>query len=198
VNLTLHLGRLRLVFDFWFFAVITCFALLNHQALLLYLALPVLIHEVGHLVVLAWLKIPVAEVYFGPASITIRTRSSHLSYPRELAVACAGVAANLLAAFFLWRMAFQSMRTMLMVASNLAVALFNLLPAGQLDGGQILRCLCDILFPPGVARNISRIISFALLTPLFALSVLLLLRGVANFTLLLCCVYLVVTVMFRD
>lgn len=198
MNLTLRLGRLRLVFDFWFFAVIACLALLNRQALLLYLILPVLIHELGHLLVLACLRIPVAEVHFAPASITIRTRAAHLSYPRELAVACAGVAANLLAAFFLWRTAFLSMRTMLMIAANLAVALFNLLPAGRLDGGQILRCLCDILFPPHVARNISRIVSFLILTPLFALSVLLLLRGVANFTLFLCCVYLVITVLFRE
>ncbi len=197
--MTLRLGRLRLVFDFWFFAVVACFTLLNHQALLLYLALPVVIHEGGHLLVLALLKIPVAEICFAPAGIAIRTRSpSPLSYPRELAVAFAGIAANLLAAFLLWRLAFQSMRTILMIASNLAVALFNLLPAGYLDGGQILRCLCDILFPPQLARNISRIISFVILTPLIALSVLLLLRGTVNFTLLICCVYLMITVMLRD
>lgn len=199
MNLTLRLGRLRLVFDFWFFALVACFTLLNHQALLFYLAFPVVIHEGGHLLVLALLHIPVSEIRFAPAGIAIYTRSpSPLSFQRELAVAFAGIAANLLAAFLLWRLAFQSMRTILMIASNLAVALFNLLPAGHLDGGQILHCLCDILFPPQIAQNISRIVSFVILTPLIVLSVLLLLRGIVNFTLLICCIYLMVTVILRD
>lgn len=199
MNLTLRLGRLRLVFSFWFFAVMACFALFSRQALLLYLVLPVLIHEGGHLLVLALLRVPVREIRFTPVSIAIQTgRPRALSYGRELAVAAAGIAANLLVAFLLWRLAFPSMRTMLMIASNLAVALFQLLPAGHLDGGQLLRCLCDILFPPGLARAVSLVISFAILTPLTALSALLLLRGRVNATLLVSCVYLMISVIARD
>ncbi len=189
---------LRVRFSFWFFAVVGLFALLDHRALFFYIALPVAVHELGHLLVMLACGIPVREIAFTPVSIRVTAGPGRLSYRRELLVAAGGIAANLLAALALRLLAFQSVRAMLAVSSNLAVAFFSLLPVGSLDGGQMMRILCDGLFGPGLARKISIAVSFAVLVPLIAAAVWLLLREERNFTLAATCVYLAAVVIWQE
>ena len=192
--LTIPILNIRLRLSFWFFALIALFILLDRQIFLWYIALPVLVHELGHIIVMAFCKVKITEISLTPVSVRIMTRSPTISYQKELVVAAGGIAANLIVAL-LWRFfAFQSMRAMLMVASNLAVAAFNLLPVGNLDGGRIVRVLCARYLNPGLVPVISRLISFAVLVPLSALAVFLLLRGDGNFTLALICGYLFIIV----
>ena len=180
--------------SFWFFAVIALAVLLDRHLLLWYAALSVVTHELGHLLVMAACRIKVTQIHFTPVSIRIVAGSHAASYRAELAVAVGGVAANLIAAA-LWRgLAFQSMRAMLMVASNLAVAAFNLLPVGNLDGGRVAGILCARYLRPDTARTISMLVSFAVLVPLTAAAGFLLLSGSGNFTLVLICGYLALIV----
>lgn len=196
MELRLQIGGAEVIFSFWFFAVIAVFLLLDRNVLLWYLVLPVLIHELGHFLAMALCGVRIRAIAFTPVSVNIRRRSN-ISVRREVAVTLGGVAANLLASALLYLFCFQSMRVMLLLAANVAVALFNLLPVGNLDGGQLCSLLCMHFFTPRLALVISRAVSFLALTPLCAAAVLLLLRG-GNFTLLLMCAYLGVTIVLRD
>ena len=189
-----YAGRVELRFGFWFFAVIACFMLVGRAAFLWYMLLPVLIHELGHLIALLACGGGVQRVTFTAFSLDIRTKGTEgFGYGRELLVAAAGVAANLLAAAALYRFAFQSMRTMFLIAANMAVALFNLLPVGNLDGGGLLRLLAEHAGGVAFSWKISQAVSFFALVPLFAAALFVLGQG-GNLTLLVTCSYLALVV----
>jgi Zn-dependent protease len=82
------------------------------------------------------------------------------------------------------------MRSMLLVAVNLAAAVFSLLPVGNLDGGAVVRLVSERFGGVGFAYNASRLCSFVVLVPLFAFAFWLLIGSQRNFTLLVVCVYL--------
>lgn len=198
MDLRFRLGEINFTINFWFFTMVALVLFLNKGILTLYLALPVIIHESGHLLAMACCGIKLDAVRFTAISVNIRRRDSRVqSYPKEVAVLLGGVAANLLFALGVYLFSFQSLRAMFLIAVNLAVAIFNILPIGDLDGGMLCRLLCDHFFSPRLALHISRGVSFFVLTPLFALSILLMIRGGGNFTLLLTCIYLAATVIFR-
>ncbi|MDL2232802.1 site-2 protease family protein [Ruminococcaceae bacterium OttesenSCG-928-L11] len=194
-----RLFGIEISFSFWFFAVLLAVLVTGQEVLAFYFLLPVAIHELGHLVAMAAAGIRVERVAFRAFGIDIqRSRSATASYGRELAIAVGGVAANFLTALLLYGFAFQSMRVILLVSVNVALGLFNSLPVGTLDGGQILQILLTRWGSLETAATVSRICSFFVLIPLFALSILLLLRGTANVSLLVACVYLACTVIFSS
>ena len=181
--------NLRLRLSFWFFALVALALQLERHVLLWYIILPVIVHELGHLVAIAVCRVGVREIHLTPVSIRIVTRAGVHTYRKELFIAAAGIAANLILALALRLFAFQSLRTMLMIASNLAVAAFNLLPVGKLDGGKLAGLVFARYLEPRAAKTAAMVLSFIVLAPLSCLAGLLLLRG-ENFTLALICAYL--------
>jgi stage IV sporulation protein FB len=141
----------------------------------------------------------VREIYFTPVSIRIATaQRKTLSYGGELFVAAGGILANLAAALFLRLFLFASMRNMLMTASHLAVAIFNFLPAGSLDGGQIVRIICLRAAGCEAAEKISRAAGLAVLLPLTAAAIYLAARGTVNFTAPVIFGYLALVMIIRE
>jgi len=194
----LWIGNLKISFSFWFFVVVAAFLQLGMDVMVPYVVLPILVHEGGHLLAMRLYGVKVREIAFTPFSVNIRRGPGEISDTGEIVISLAGVCANLLAALGLYLLRFQSMRVILMIGSHLAVALFNLLPVGDLDGGEVCGCVCRRYFSPRMAYGISKTVSFLALTPLFALAILLLLRGLGNISLFLACVYLAATVIFRE
>ena len=190
MNLTIPLLGLRLRLSFWFFALVAFALLLERQVLLWYIVLPIVVHELGHFVAIALCRVGVREIHLTPVSLRIVTRTRAHTYRKDILIAGAGIAANLILALALYLFAFQSLRTMLMIASNLAVAAFNLLPVGNLDGGKLAGLIFARYLEPRAAHNSRAIVSFIVLAPLSCLAGLLLLRG-ENFTLALICAYLI-------
>jgi stage IV sporulation protein FB len=178
----------RVSLSFWFFALLACILLLDRERLLVYFIAPILVHECGHIAVILLGRVPVREIRLSPLGIAIRREPSViLSNPVEIFLSLGGILANLLAAAILYLFCFQSMRVMLLGASNIAVALYNALPIGDMDGGQVLRLLAARFFSPDTARTISLVCSLLILAPLFAFAVSLLISGHSNFTPLLLC-----------
>lgn len=191
----LRIGTTEIFLSFWFFAVIALFAAANAAAFSLYIALPTLAHELGHFLAMAVCRAQISAVRFSAFGVEIeKSKSEHIPLVKEIIISSAGIAANLIFAAGLYFFAFHSMRVMLLIVSNLVVAVFNMLPVGNLDGGEISRMLCEHYFRPRLAYTLSRLFSFIALTPLFAASVFLLMRPERNFTLLLACVCLLLDI----
>ena len=190
MSFTVPILNLRLRLSFWFFVLVVLALQLDRQILLWYIVLPIAVHELGHLVAIGLCRVGLKEIALTPVSIRIITRGGAISYRKELVIAAAGIAANLILALALRLFAFQSLRTMLMIASNLAVAAFNLLPVGNLDGGKLTGLFFARYLEPRAAQTASAMVNFIVLVPLSCLAGLLLLRG-ENFTLAVICVYLI-------
>lgn len=184
--------------SFWFFAVAGLFAALERGGMLWWTLPPVLAHELGHLLAIAACGTRPTAVILGAAGAQIRRPEQFsLTTGAEVAVCLGGVAANAAFALGLYFFAPESFNTMLLVAANAAVAIFNLLPVGNLDGGALTKIIARRFFLPRAAFVVSRFVSFAVLVPLFAAAIFLLMRG-ENFTLLLMCVYLAVVVIAQE
>lgn len=197
--LCFRIGRVEWRISFWFFALIAVFALLERGALFFYLALPIFVHEWGHLLVMYACRVRVQWVAFTALGIQMRRdHSRRISYLQEAAVCFGGPAANLLMAFWLHTACFHSMRTMLLVSANLVVALFNLAPIGDLDGGQLLGLLARRFCSMETAHRISKITSFLVLGALFGFCFFLFSIRQHNPSLLVACVFLTVNVIARD
>lgn len=136
------------------------------------------LHELGHCLALLYFRQDIKEI-----SITVFGAKilfpQQLSYRQELAVAVAGPAINLVLAYLCCRtpdlLAFAGL--------NLALAVFNLLPVGQLDGSRILRCLLAFFLSDRRTFVVSRCVGFCF-TAIFFVSGLLLALKFGNLTLL--------------
>lgn len=193
-----NIGRLELRFTFAFFAVVSCFVLMDRAVFALYLVLPVIIHELGHILALTLCGAGIRSVTFTAVSVDMQKKNiAGLSYKKEILINAAGILANLIVAIWLYCTAFQSVRTMFLIAANIAVAIFNLLPIGNLDGGELVRLLGERYGGVEFGHRLSWAASFMALTPLSAVAILLFLRG-ENITLLITCVYLALVIIKRE
>ena len=109
------------------------------------------LHELGHYGVIRLLGRDVKLIRLtaiGAEMVVDRP----LSYGQEGLAALAGPAVNLALALLLcgWS------RGQTFAGLNLALALFNLLPAGRLDGGRTLRCALALLIGPAQAEQTAR------------------------------------------
>ena len=180
----------RITISFWFFAAIGFFLLYERSALFWYFAAPVVVHELGHMVALYACGGGLLSLELCAFGINMRPNSRYLSYFREFIVILAGIASNALLAIILLALKGQTMRSMLLISVNLAVAAFNLLPIGNLDGGILLKLFCERTSNGFIAYKISRAVSFTLLLPLLIFAFHLTFQNERNFTLLIVCIYL--------
>ena len=186
-------------FSFWFFAALTLFLALDTDGLAVVFLLPVLTHELGHLAAMWLFGVRIKSVGFSASGISIQKADSlKTSYAKEIIVAVSGAAANLLCALGLSFFMDYSERVMFLIVANIAVAAFNMLPIGSLDGGSLTKLLAQRFFPQAIAFALSRVFSFLALVPLFALAFFLALRPEHNFTLLAVAAYLAVDIIKSD
>ena len=78
---------------------------------------------------------------------------------------------------------------------HLVLGCFQMLPIGALDGGCVMRLLLERFCLPDRAEKLEMWISAGVLLPLFWLGFRLFLSEQRNFTLLLCCVFLLLTIL---
>ena len=188
--ISFRIGALKISVSFWFFAAIGFFLLYGRGVLFWYLMMPVVIHELGHLTAIYLCGGSLNSVKFRAFGIDMEKDEIQASYAKEIIVTTAGICVNLAAAGILYATTYPTMRSMLLVAANLAAAAFSMLPVGNLDGGTLVRLIAERFGGVELAYRASKLCSFLVLVPLFALSFWLLIGPVRNFTLLAVCVYL--------
>lgn len=109
------------------------------------------LHELGHLAALSWIGLPVRTVRINVFGAGMEV-DGVLSYRQELLAAMAGPAVNLTLAYCCCRT--PALR--LFSGLNLALAAFNLLPVGELDGGRMLSSALHLLCPDREAERMRR------------------------------------------
>lgn len=142
-----------------------------------------IIHECSHLVAGILLNMKVKRVTLMPMGLSVEFALKTEDYNekilkankieiKRLVVAIAGPFANLLIMFIMILIGKDTAFNMVIIYSNLLIALFNLLPIYPLDGGRILKSILSLLCNKQKANiyinRISNIILF-IITFLFSL-----------------------------
>ena len=117
------------------------------------------LHECGHLAAFLLLGEPMPALHFGRLGLQLQA-ARPLSMRAECLTALAGPAVNLLCAGLLWLLCGPGVPA----ALHLLTALGNLAPIDSLDGGRVLRAVCEMHVSPRVAFRLWRTVSFLTLS----------------------------------
>ncbi len=150
--------------------------------------LAALTHEAGHVVALCATQRKIRLITLYPFGIDIQTGGTG-TYGQDLFVSAAGVIANLLACA-LCAPHLEFVGVQCFFASNLLLALLNLLPVESLDGHAILSALLFRFCDFEVARTTLRRISFAALLVLWIVATYILFFTGSNFSFFTMTLYL--------
>ena len=139
--------RTLIEFEFYGVRVIFCFSFFAAAAIMSAVSgdvvLPAMIscflHECGHIAAMAANGVKLRSIKFYGAGIMMTPRKKLLSPCREAVVLLAGCAVNFLLCIFFCGTAFGYI--------NLFLGVFNLLPAGGLDGGRLLSLFLNEAMP---------------------------------------------------
>ena len=170
------------IFSFGFFAVLALYLALDRNGAGIPVLLAAAVHEAGHILLIANAGETVPAIRFAAFGIRMEKRGM-AGYLQEALIYTAGPLANLVTG----AAAYLFLGPNLFSFASLGLLIFNLLPVGRLDGGQLLRLLLCRWAPAHAARGMMAV-GLAVLAPLFAVSLALLQNG--NPSLLLTVVYL--------
>ena len=180
----------RIHLDFTFFAMLGIFLYLDVSAHTWWMLSALLLHELGHFLAAMLCGIRMKSISFSCFGIRL-TRESIMCENRmhELLVYLGGPLMNGICFLLFWllEMPFPC-------AVHVLLGIFQLLPIGALDGGCVMRLFLEWYLSPEKSEKIGIWISCGVLLPLFLLGLCLLWRDGHNFTLLLCCVFLLFSV----
>lgn len=114
-----------------------------------------LLHEAGHVMAALFCGAEIGRITVLPLGADITLRKKILSYGKDLSVSAAGAAANLLTGIPCL-LCGGNTPISLFGKYSLGLALFNLLPAGGLDGGELLRIAVSWAFGSVTAEKVCR------------------------------------------
>ncbi len=166
----------------------------------LYCFFAVIIHEPGHLVPMCFLGYIPDKIKISLFEILITDKYKRIRSDKEnLIIIFFGPLANFICFIVFYLLYLVSIKGFSLFAfANLSVGLFNIMPVMSLDGGQIIYILLCKRFSYERSERIVNVLTFIIIFPLAALGFLVLFNSKYNFSLLLVCVYLVISLVCRD
>lgn len=148
-----------------------------------------MIHEAGHLLVMALFGIKIECITLLPVGIDIKRRERAIAYPAELLLALAGPLANISIYFAAARTDFGY--------TNLLYGLLNLLPVRGLDGGYGLEAALLCFFEPVRAYKLTIFFSCFFLTALWLAGCYIMLMLNGNITVFMLSVFLFISTIIK-
>ena len=158
------------------------FLIISKTPFIIPLLFAVALHESGHLLCAAILKIKIQRFDLSLLGARIKTYNT-LSYTDELIFALGGPLLGALGFAFTFKYSISNLtipfcQSFLLPLSilSLCLSIFNLLPINSLDGGRILKCVLCLIFSLDSAEKIMRFTSFLTLLSLWSFSVYMMLK----------------------
>lgn len=186
----LRWGKFEITGGFLLLAAILYY--LDDQDVLLWAALACGLHELGHYGAIWVLGGKVARIRLTAVGAEMTLSAAWpMGHLAQCLAALAGPGVNLVLAVFAARLALRYGEDLYLFAGlNLGLAVFNLLPANQLDGGRALYHLISLFWQPG-AETISRLLSVMTVAVLLTAGLYLFWNTKTNVTLLITSLWLV-------
>lgn len=151
--------RLRISFGF---CALLCFLGWLDSSVCCNFLFGIAVHEFGHLLMIRFLRVSVRSVSLHACGAVIETEM--MNYRQELIVALAGPFFSIIS----WLLLRGTDRELSFVC--LLLGFVNLIPVFPLDGGRMLRCLLNMMFPPQKAHVVLRIATTAVCCVLMILA----------------------------
>lgn len=185
-------GGVRCRVSLLFPALLAALLMVQPDGLAVTCLLAAVLHEGGHLLAMLCLGYPPAACTLSAFGVRLELSGERLpGYRHNLLISFAGPAMNGLAVMLLWM--FRRPEAAMV---HLCLGGFNLLPAGALDGGQMVRCMLCLHGGERQAERWLPVFSAFVLLPLAAFSFYLFFSGQGNGTLAVVSVYLVLLLFF--
>lgn len=178
-----RIGNIDFFIGFEAVAAVTAALLLDKENRVAACLLAALLHEFGHVVMMRLFSCDIQSVTLGLFDVNIRADEPK-SDKADFFITLGGPMMNLFCATIFF---FFSKKIM---AANLALGVFNLLPAESLDGGRLARIILSKKFSPLTVDRTMKISTFLFLLPLFFFGIVILLRSRYNYSLLAAALYL--------
>ncbi len=182
------IGRVKVCFDFSFFAAVSILMLIGCNDYALYSLYACILHETGHLIVMLLMGMSIKKLVFYGAGIKIVRPNNICSFPKELAVLSSGCLVN-----FVMYVTATLMKAYDFAVINLAVGLFNALPISFLDGGKLMTAVFYRFLPYRFALKAESALNYASIVTVPAAAVVLFMTGTRNFTIYLTLLFLLFT-----
>ena len=164
---------MRFRIDLKIFIIIILFYLTKQIQIYALIMIFALIHELAHLVAGILIKMKPEKLEIMPFGFSISFKINVYEYNKKIKngnmlslkkifVALAGPLINLLLMFIIFYLNINENMKLQMIYANLILAVFNLLPVYQLDGGRILKELLHIKF--GIQKSYKYTNEIAIIT----------------------------------
>jgi len=163
--------------SFYFLAVLSLMLVIGKNVNTLYMFMFCILHEFGHLTSMIIFKKKLRKIELGYYGVRIVTSSCHVSRIKETIILISGPLVNLLLFLFFYHNKINEKADI-----NSALFIFNLLPVGQLDGGNILSLFIN--------NKIKKIISLTFNIIIIILGIIIMLQTRSNFSILLVGLYI--------
>jgi stage IV sporulation protein FB len=191
----------RVSVSLYFAVFIACILVLDHTGLTIFALLCAAFHEMGHIVTISALKVPVCEINFKLFGINIKLRNNiMLGFKQEILIALSGCIANAvlcIGALIAINLNFYSFYANYIFVFSLILAGFNIIPITPLDGGRALSAFLCVHFQYNTVEKITNVLSFIFIVPLGAMGVILLFKTGYNFSLIAAAIYLATSIILN-
>ncbi len=184
-----------------FIALVGLFIITDKTGLSVMVVLAAVIHEFGHLTAMFFLNSVPSSISMQIFGIRIEKKTNlSLSYIDECVIYFAGPLINFICALIFWAVYNLSLNPFFINVCVLhtVTALFNLMPVGVLDGGNIVRSILRKYMSVDNACIVQNIISVIFLVPIAATAFMLVLSDHHNYTLVVTTIYLTVMLIMQS
>lgn len=183
---------------FMFVATFAAVLIIDKTNTAVFAMLAAFIHECGHIIAMIITGAAPDRIIFMPVGIKIESKKrAALSYWKEAFILASGPVVNLITFMILYLNA-SDVRGAYIAVIMLVMGIFNLLPVKILDGGQLLYVFINQMMSEYTAQKIINVISLIMLVLFFAGGIILVLNSNRNFSLLILCVYLFLSVILNE
>ena len=129
-----------------------------------------LLHELGHIITMNLCGVPPKEIKLRLLDIAIVESNKHRTYFQDISINISGIAVNLFIfgiSYIIYYNFYKNNNIQIFGLVNLLLAIFNMLPSEDLDGGRTLNIIICHIFNEHIAAKVLYITSIIIIIILF-------------------------------